>query len=217
MYTGEAEMQARRKILAVLQDEGRRVLDAGRELANIHSALVLGDQAEVSRATDSLHLAINDVEAFRRALSRQLAELGSMMINREDLLRAAYTIEEVANYLESIAFRMTQLRYQTLKKTGLVDDLVVLLDLVVNVLSRMNETIRTLQFNSSKVNELIQLVERAEHEMDEKYRSCSAKAMKEIDDFKDLILVKDVLERIETVADLALECADLVMIISLGL
>jgi len=217
MYTGEAEMQARRKILAVLQDEGRRVLDAGRELANIHNALVLGDQAEVSRATDSLHLAINDVEAFRRALSRQLAELGSMMINREDLLRAAYTIEEVANYLESIAFRMTQLRYQTLKKTGLVDDLVVLLDLVVNVLSRMNETIRTLQFNSSKVNELIQLVERAEHEMDEKYRSCSAKAMKEIDDFKDLILVKDVLERIETVADLALECADLVMIISLGL
>jgi uncharacterized protein Yka (UPF0111/DUF47 family) len=217
MYTGEAEMQARRKILAVLQDEGRRVLDAGRELANIHGALVLNDEEGVSAATDSLHLSINDVEAYRRALSRQLAELGSMMINREDLLRAAYTIEEVANYLESIAFRLTQLRYQTLKKTGLVDDLRVLFDLVINILSRMNETIRTLQFNPLKVNDLIQLVERGEREMDEKYRSSTSKAMKEINDFKDLILIKDVLERIETVSDLALSCADLVVIISLGI
>ena len=45
----------------------------------------------------------------------------------------------------------------------------------------------------------------------------TAKAMKEINDFKDLILLKDVLERIETVSDLALSCADLMMIISLGL
>jgi len=217
MYTGEAEMQARRKILTVLQDEGRRVLDAGRELANIHGALVLGDEEGVSAASDSMHLSINDVEAYRRALSRQLAELGSMMINREDLLRAAYTIEEVANYLESIAFRLTQLRYQTLKKTGLVDDLRVLFDLVINILSRLNETIRTLQFNPMKVNDLIQLVERGEHEMDEKYRSSTSKAMKEINDFKDLILLKDVLERIETVSDLALSCADLVVIISLGI
>jgi uncharacterized protein Yka (UPF0111/DUF47 family) len=217
MYTGEAEMQARRKILAVLQDEGRRVLDAGRELANIHNALILGDQEEVARATDSLHIAINDVESFRRALSRQLAELGSMMINREDLLRAAYTIEEVANYIESISFRLTQLRYSTLKKTGLDDDLRVLFDLVINILSRMNETVRTLQFNPVKVNDLIQLVERAEREMDEKYRSSTSKAMKEINDFKDLLLVKDVLERIETVSDLSLACADLVVIISLGI
>jgi uncharacterized protein Yka (UPF0111/DUF47 family) len=67
------------------------------------------------------------------------------------------------------------------------------------------------------LNELIQSVEKAERVMDEKYRSSTIKTMKELDDLKELILLKDVLERIETVSDLALSLADLVVIISLGI
>ncbi|MEM0074774.1 MAG: DUF47 family protein [Nitrososphaerota archaeon] len=217
MYTGEAEIQARRRMLAVLLDESRRVLDAARELANLNSALVVNDQEGVTKALESLHLAISDVEAFRRSLSRQLAEVGSMLMNREDMLRAAYTIETVASYIESISFRISQLKMSSLKKSGITDDFRILFDQIIDIVSKTNETVRALHFNPSKVNDLIQSVEKAERQMDEKYRSSITKAIKEINDFKELMLVKDVLERIETVSDLSLSLADLVMIISLGM
>ncbi|MDG6933853.1 MAG: DUF47 family protein [Nitrososphaerota archaeon] len=217
MYTGEAEIQARRRILAVLLDESRRVLDAARELANMNTALVAKDEGAASKALENLHLAISDVEAFRRSLSRQLAEIGSMMMNREDLLRAAYTIETIASYLESISFRVSQLKMQVLKKAGMTEDLATLLDQIIDILGKTHETVRALHFNPAKLNELIQSVEKAERVMDEKYRSSTIKTMKELDDLKELILLKDVLERIETVSDLALSLADLVVIISLGI
>ncbi len=217
MYTGEAEIQARRRILAVLLDESRRVLDAARELANMNTALVAKDEGAASKALENLHLAISDVEAFRRSLSRQLAEIGSMMMNREDLLRAAYTIETIASYLESISFRVSQLKMQVLKKAGMTEDLATLLDQIIDILGKTHETVRALHFNPAKLNELIQSVEKAERVMDEKYRSSTIKTMKELDDLKELILLKDVLERIETVSDLALSLADLVVIISLSI
>ena len=204
-------------MLAVLLDESRRMLDAARELANLNAALVLNEKEGAARASDSLHLAISDVEAFRRSLSRQLAEVGSMMMNREDLLRAAYTMETVASYIESISFRLSQLKIPPLKKSNMTEDLRTLFDLIIDILGRTHETVRALHFNPAKVNELIQSVEKAERQMDEKYRTSITKAMTEIDDFKELILLKDVLERIETVSDLSLSLADLVMIISLGL
>src|SRR5579875_2862350 len=191
MYTGEAEIQAKRRILAVLLDESRRVLDAARELATLNTALIEKDEETANKSLDTLHNAISDVEAFRRSLSRQLAEVGSMLLNREDLLRAAYTVETVASYLDSIAFRISQLK--------------------------THETVRALHCNPGKVNELIQSVEKAERAMDEKYRMSTIKTLQELDDIRQLILLKDVLERIETVSDLSLSLADLIVIISLGI
>jgi len=217
MYTGEAEIQAKRRILAVLLDESRRVLDAARELATLNSALIEKDEEAASKSLENLHNAISDVEAFRRSLSRQLAEVGSMLLNREDLLRAAYTVETVASYLDSIAFRISQLKMPVLKKTGLTEDLKDLFEQLIDILAKTHETVRALHFNPSKVNELIQSVEKAERVMDEKYRMSSIKTLQELDDIKQLILLKDVLERIETVSDLSLSLADLIMIISLGI
>jgi uncharacterized protein Yka (UPF0111/DUF47 family) len=217
MYTGEAEIQARRRILAVLLDESRRVLDAARELANLNGALLQKDEDAANKALENIHLAISDVEAFRRSLSRQLAEIGSMMLNREDLLRAAYTVETIASYLESISFRVSQLKMQVVKKSGLADDLKALFDQIIDILGKTHETVRALHFNPGKVNELIQGVEKAERVMDEKYRSSTIKTLREVNDVKELILLKDVLERIETVSDLSLSLADLIVIISLGI
>lgn len=217
MYTGEAEIQAKRRILAVLLDESRRVLDAARELANLNTALIEKNEEAGSRAMENLHTAISDVEAFRRSLSRQLAEIGSMMLNREDLLRAAYTVETVASYLDSIAFRISQLKMPVLKKSGLTEDLKDLFEQLIDILTKTHETVRALHYNPNKVSEMIQAVEKAERIMDEKYRLSTIKTLREVSDVRELILLKDVLERIETVSDLSLSLADLIVIISLGI
>src|SRR5579875_3862839 len=155
MYTGEAEIQAKRRILAVLLDESRRVLDAARELATLNTALIEKDEETANKSLDTLHNAISDVEAFRRSLSRQLAEVGSMLLNREDLLRAAYTVETVASYLDSIEFRKYRRKIPVLKKTGLRENLKDRLGKLMDTLAKTNETLRALHFNPGKVNELI--------------------------------------------------------------
>ncbi len=41
MYSGELEVQAKRKAIAVLQDEINRILNASRELATLTEALMM--------------------------------------------------------------------------------------------------------------------------------------------------------------------------------
>ena len=45
MYSGELEVQAKRKALAVLQDEINRILNAGRVLSTLPNMLVKKDKA----------------------------------------------------------------------------------------------------------------------------------------------------------------------------
>jgi hypothetical protein len=62
MYSGEAEIQARRRTLAVLQDEVRRVLDATRDLAQAYNSLVTNDQEGLKSAIERVRKAEDDTE-----------------------------------------------------------------------------------------------------------------------------------------------------------
>ena len=105
MFSGEAEIQARRKTLAVLQDEVRRVLDASRELVQLYTALSKNDAAGVQASLERIRKAEEDTEQLRRMLTRELAEIGTMIINREDFLGTAYNVEEMAGYTAGVAFK----------------------------------------------------------------------------------------------------------------
>ena len=47
MYSGELEVQAKRKAIAVLQDEINRILNASRELATLTEALMKKQEAKI--------------------------------------------------------------------------------------------------------------------------------------------------------------------------
>ena len=46
MYSGELEVQAKRKAIAVLQDEINRILNAARELATLPALIMKKDRSE---------------------------------------------------------------------------------------------------------------------------------------------------------------------------
>lgn len=216
MYLGEPELQAKRRTLSILMDESRKVVDTIRSLSLYYSSLLRGDEGEAAKYQQAVYDMLEEVQGFRRALTRQLAEMGGMLLNREDLLRTAYALEELTSYMESISFRLGQVNVDTLFKVDLAEDIEGLLSLLIDSISKTNETIRALQLNPERVNELVSIVEKIERDFDIKYRETIVKAIKRIDDFKDLILIKDVLERLENVSDLSLKVADTVLIISIG-
>ena len=52
MYSGELEVQAKRKAVAVLQDEINRILNAGRSLSLLPELIVKKDKAAIKDAIE---------------------------------------------------------------------------------------------------------------------------------------------------------------------
>ena len=217
MFSGEAEIQARRKTLAVLQDEVRRVLDTSRELVQLYVALSKNDTTAVQASLEKIRKAEEDTEQLRRMLTRELAEIGTMMINREDFLRTAYNVEEMSGYIAGIAFKLSQMKYSTVKKAGLTDELRDLIDMSVESVQRLNEVVRALAINPIHAIDLSKSEQKLERQVDDKNRSLTSKVMSEVDSVKDLLFLKDIIQGIEDLVDNCLKATDSITILALGL
>ncbi len=217
MYSGEAEIQARRRTLAVLQDEVRRVLDATRDLAQAYNALVNDDQEGLQSAIERIRKAEDDTESLRRTLTRELAEIGTMMMNREDLLRSAYDVEEIAGYISGIAFRFTQLSVDVLKQNSLDTDCKDLVDAAIQSVQQLNQVVHALSVNPMSAIDSASQLQKTEKDIDNKYRMLVSKIFEEVDSVKDMVVFKDIVEGIEDLADHCLAAADSMTIVALGL
>jgi len=217
MFSSSSELQARRKMLSILQDEAKRVLEAARELSETFPALFENDQEALNRCTESIMKVEDDVENLRRMLTRELAELGPMVINREDVLRAAYDIEEIASYISSAAFRLAGVKLKDFKKTPLLNDLGSVIDLAVEMVHRLNEVVRALTINPSLAIDLTSSIQKIEKQVDDRYRAFTLRLLSELDSFKEVLVLKDIIERVESMADQCLKAADSITIIALSL
>ena len=122
MFSGGSEDKARGKTQAVLLDETRKVLDSSRELVNVFNAVIENDEKKVNNGIKKIGEAEDEVEGYRRALTRELAEVGSLLMNREDLLKTAYEIEEIAGYTSGVAFRLSIVDTKSLKKAAIKNE-----------------------------------------------------------------------------------------------
>jgi predicted phosphate transport protein (TIGR00153 family) len=217
MFSGEAEIQARRRTLAVLQDEVRRVLDSCRELSTVYLSLLNDDRQTVETGLERIKKCEEDAESLRRALTRELAEIGTMIMNREDFLRTAYTVEDMAGYISGVAFKFSQTKPQSLKKAKLETEFHELIDMAVESVQRLNEVVRALGINPIHSIDLAQSVQKIERQIDEKYRTLTSRLINQVDSFKDLILLKDIIQGIEDLVDRCLEASDSITILALGL
>jgi uncharacterized protein len=210
-------MQARRRTVVVLQDEMRRVLDASRVLLDEYSALAKGDKNQTNAAMEKVKKAEEDVSTLRIALIRELSEVGTLLVNREDILRAAFSVEDIFGHVNGIAFKMSQLPRATANNKKYKEAIVTLLGLLVDGISRLNDSIRALSLNPEQAIQLTSQVQQIEGSIDTKYRESIALVLKMSTGVKELLVLKDVIESIENCADAMLNAADASTILSLGL
>ena len=217
MYSGELEVQAKRKAIAVLQDEINRILNAGRVLSSLPRMLVNKDTAGVKDALDQISSIEEEVENLRRKITRDVSDVGGLIINRENLLNTAYTMDEIAGYITGISFKLSNLKIKTLKTKNLDKELTELIELVVDEIYKLNEIIRSLNTDSAKSIELAQETQKIERNIDIKYRKMTIVALNEITTTKELLLIKDVIEGIEEMADKCQEVSDSFILLALSL
>ena len=217
MYSGELEVQAKRKAIAVLQDEINRILNAGRVLSALPRMLVNKDTAGVKDALDQISSIEEEVENLRRKITRDVSDVGGLIINRENLLNTSYTMDEIAGYITGIAFKLSNLKIKTLKTKNLDKELTELIELVVDEIYKLSEIIRSLNTDSAKSIELAQETQKIERNIDIKYRKMTIIALNEITTTKELLLIKDVIEGIEEMADKCQEVSDSFILLALSL
>ena len=75
MYSGELEVQAKRKAVAVLQDEINRILNAGRSLSLLPELIVKKDKAGIKDAMEQITSLEEEVETLRRKITRDVADV----------------------------------------------------------------------------------------------------------------------------------------------
>ena len=217
MYSGELEVQAKRKAIAVLQDEINRILNAARELATLPDLLMKKDKAGVKAANEQISSIEEEVENLRRKITREVADVGGLIMNRENLLNTAYTMDEIAGYITGIAFKLSNIKPTTLKNAKLDGDVAVLIELVVDEVYKLNEIVRGLNTNAANAIELAQETQKIEREIDKKYRMAIVKALDEITNIKELMLVKDVIQGIEEMSDKCQQVSDSFILLALSL
>jgi hypothetical protein len=217
MYSGELEVQAKRKALAVLQDEINRILNAGRVLSTLPKMLVIKDKAGIKTTLEQISSIEDEVENLRRKITRDVADVGGLILNRDNILNTAYTMDEISGYITGIAFKLSNIKVSTIKTSNLDKDLTELIELVVDEIYKLNEIIRSLNVDSSKAIELAQETQKIERDIDTKYRIMEIKALNEIHDTKELLLMKDVIELTEEMADKCQEVSDSFILLALSL
>ena len=217
MYNGELEVQAKRKALAVLHDEITHILNAARDLSSLTDSLIKGTDKETELSLVRMKNAGEEVENLRRMMTREISDTGSLMVYREDVLRTAYIIDDIAGYITGIAFRLSNIKITTLKKGKFDEDISELINMVVEAIFNLNEMARALSINPSSTIEIAQEVQNIERKVDNSYRKVVIKALNEIPNTKDLLLVKDAVEGIEGMADKCQAASDSLTILALSM
>jgi len=214
----ETEDQIRRNVLNICEDHIRRVLESVRELARMVDAF--SNHADFD--TMETHLfqikkLKDEATESKRQLLNELAETGMLLMNREDFMRLSVQINEIPDYCEGAAYR---LNYMVKNKINIGADLHdALMNLSKNVLktvTNLRKTILSLKYSRSKAIEMSKSVEIAEYAVDEIFRETEMKILDAGYSLGTTLILKDLAQFLEDIADKAEDAIDSTRVLALG-
>jgi uncharacterized protein Yka (UPF0111/DUF47 family) len=168
-----------------------------------------GDRESARQLFTEIRKDEEEVLKARRMVSQELAEIGAILLSREDFLRFTNLSSEIADFSEGIAYYLIEIMEHNWNVPGdIKKDLLKLSEAVFEAVLKLRETMMVLSYGSSKVLEKAKDVEIAERTVDDLYRALAIKVLNSKLDLPVLLLLKDVLQLLENSADKAEDAAD---------
>ncbi len=211
----ETEERVKRKALSACQDSLRKVLDVTRKIPQMTEHFAKGDKASARQLFSEIKRGEEEVVKARQMVSQELAEIGAILISREDFLRFTNLTSEIADFSEGIAFYLLEIMEHNWSVPADVrKDLQKLSDAVLDTVLKLRETMMGLSYGSQRTLEKAKDVEVAERIVDDLYRALAIKVLSSKIDLPALFLFRDVLQLLENSADKAEDAADAARLIS---
>ncbi len=218
VFPVETEERVKRRALTLCQDHLRKVLEITRKVPQLIDCFVAGDKVKVKQCHAEIRKAEEEVDMARRSVAQELAEIGAILISREDFLRFTNLASEIADFCEGIAFRLLEIMERGWKVPAQIKkDLAKLGDAMFESVSKLRETVMTLNYGASKASEKAREVEVAERAVDDLYRDLEVKILDSSIEIPALLLLRDVLQLMEDAADKAEDASDAARILAFAM
>jgi len=215
VFPVETEARVKRRALSVCQDHLRRVLEISRKISQMVDCFVKEDKSSARELFADIRKSEEGVDIARRTVSRELAEIGAILMSREDFLRFTNLTSEIADFCEGIAFRLLEILERGWKvPTDIKEGLTKLSSAVFETVSKLRETVMTLNYGVSKALEKAREVEVAERIVDDLYRELEVKIINSHMDIPVMLLLRDVVQIMEDAADKAEDASDAARILA---
>ena len=211
----ETEERVKRRALNACQDNLRKVVDVSRKIPQLVEFFASGDKETARKLLSEVRTGEEEVIKARRMVSQELAEIGAILIAREDFLRFTNLSSEIADFSEGIAYYLVEImEHNWIISPDIKKDLLKLSLAVLDSVLKLRETMMVLNYGSQKTLERAKDVEIAERIVDEQYRALTIKVLSGKLDVPVLMLLRDVLQLLENSADKAEDAADAARMVS---
>ena len=216
VFPVETEERVKRQALTVSRDHLREVVDISRKISQLVSVFVNGDKDSARELFADIKKHQNSVDVAQRNVSRELAEIGAILMSREDFLRFTNLTSEIADYCEGIGFRLLQIMERGWKVPNQIkEDMIKLSDAVFYTISKLRETVMTLNYGVSKALEKARDVGAAERIVDGLYRQLEIDIIDSKMELPPMFLLLNVVQKLEDAADKAKDASDAARILAL--
>ncbi len=211
----ETEERVKRRALNVCQDNLRKVVDVSRKIPQLVEFFASGDKDNARKLFTEIRTGEEEVIKARRVVSQELAEIGAILIAREDFLRFTNLSSEIADFSEGIAYYLVEImEHNWIIPPEIKKDLLKLSLAVLDSVLKLRETMMVLNYGSQKTLERAKDVEIAERIVDDQYRALAIKVLSSKLETPVLLLLRDVLQLLENSADKAEDAADAARMLS---
>jgi uncharacterized protein len=211
----ETEERVKRRALNACQDNLRKVVDVSRKIPQLVEFFASGDKENARRLFSEIKTGEEEVIKSRRMVSQELAEIGAILIAREDFLRFTNLSSEIADFSEGIAYYLVEImEHSWVISPDVKKDLLKLSLAVLDSVLKLRETMMVLNYGPQKTLERAKDVEIAERIVDDNFRALTIKVLSSKFEVPVLLLLRDVLQLLENSADKAEDAADAASTIS---
>ena len=212
----ETEANIKRRMLDFCQTHARNIVEITRQLALLVDNVAEGKPKLAKENYASMIKTIGENEINKTTFLSEVGSVGSLLISREDFLRMLFRLSEIADYCEAIGNRLvtvSELKWKLDAKS--LRSLSQLMESLLKEISKLRETIHSLAFDPDKAMETAKAVEKLERDIDSESRKLDLELLSSKLPLPTMLFLRDVVERIERIADIGVDVIDHIRVLAL--
>jgi predicted phosphate transport protein (TIGR00153 family) len=197
------------------KDHTRKSLLAVKTLAQILEQIrngVRDEQAFNSKYAEILKID-DECKELRLQAERKVLEAGALLAERGEYVRFLGCIDRIPDRIEGAAYRLlalTKISYPSERVAGAIQEI---LDHMRDSVESLNRAITALEMDSTQGHKLLKEVSEKEQETDEVFRRVTADLLRTEVPLPQLLLSREIIDMLESVADTAEEAANVLAVL----
>ena len=205
------------KVLDIAYRQMTLAIETVTELEKSLNAALNGNKEEAKASFERLFFLEHEIDELRRTVLEELTRGSMPLKDREDIMRLVKRLDVMADHVKDSARNvMVLLEAKVLREMW--EKFVEISKDLVDCATTLREAIEKLGTEPSEARELTKKIDEIEQRVDEKYLETKSLLIKHTDkmDCATLMLLKDLLESMENVADTCDDTADYVRILTVA-